>query len=144
MTGILGAVLEDTELEKDPTSSPELDKIFQRLREETVEDHASKPVKTMLLNVIELRASNWGRIEAGISSPPSSPVGPKLTPFQQMDPVFYNSKGQVISREEAGFADEDSDYSYLQNPGSFEADQFDDSGEMDEEMLAAYEEFCRQ
>lgn len=61
----------------------------------------SRSMSGLLKSVLTLRAANWGRV----TSPSPSPVTPpSLNTFTQ-EPVFYNTTGQRITREDAGYGE---------------------------------------
>ncbi|XP_013402056.1 polyadenylate-binding protein-interacting protein 1 [Lingula anatina] len=156
-----GAVLEDEErVMVNKPSGKSMDDIFQLIKKCTVEDSVSKHIKQMMLGVIELRASDWGRAE---SSPVvKSDAHNAFTfnqddPFTQPEPVFYDSRGQQITRVQAGFQEEypevysQSDVDeYVKWADPEQYDGYDeygydfDQGGMDDEMAAAYDQFVTE
>ncbi|KAL5022717.1 hypothetical protein ScPMuIL_001872 [Solemya velum] len=127
----------------------------------------------LIKSVLNLKECNWGRQDSSSSTPTSAPSDPafpaEVSQFLQNEPVFYNTMGQMISREEAGFYQEDDYLNYSLNdeeeaaytqwqnswnqpypqspvyePWSPHSSYTNSAGpDMDDEMDAAYEEFLR-
>ncbi|CAG2193906.1 PAIP1 [Mytilus edulis] len=124
----------------------------------------------LIASVLSLKSSNWGRRDSASSQPNMSFQNQQE--YDLNEPIFYNSKGQPITREEAGFNDYNSylmaeeeaaeEYArweagelddgqfypswsaYPENYDYQQIEHYDDgySG-MDDEMEAAYEEFLK-
>jgi len=108
---------------------------------------SSRDVKQMLLKLVELRSSNWGRVLAAAASSEATPDNdpnyfmnePTFytadgTPFTAADPDYSEKYQEILDRE--GFYDGD-----FEENGNDEFDTEDDD-EMDPEIEEAFEKFC--
>eukprot|EP00062_Callorhinchus_milii_P026173 gi/632987980/ref/XP_007882855.1/ PREDICTED: polyadenylate-binding protein-interacting protein 1-like [Callorhinchus milii] len=142
---LTGSVLEDAWKTK---GKSDMLGIIQRIENVVLDASCSRDVKQMLLKLIELQSSNWGRVHTPVTY---SEATPENDPNYYMnEPVFYSAEGialtpadpdylekyqEMIDREEMlqGYSDDDGD-AYL--------DLSDD--EMDPEMVEAFEKFCAE
>ncbi|XP_067885241.1 polyadenylate-binding protein-interacting protein 1 [Heterodontus francisci] len=142
---LTGSVLEDAWKTQGKSDMAE---IIQRIENVVLDSSCSRDVKQMLLKLVELRSSNWGRVHTAATY---SEATPENDPNYYMnEPVFYSAEGipltpadpdylekyqEMIDREELfqGYSDEDGD-AYLD----------DSENEMDPEMEEAFEKFCAE
>lgn len=139
---LTGARLEDHERQaSEERAAPEMDKIIKKIKEITNTCYVKSNIKSLLLSVVDLRASDWGR---AVSSPGVQKDFSKTENYL-CGTVFYGPDGQPISSEEASFLQNTCNpysYSSIMNGEVYRAE---DPGEnMDEEMQAAFEEFLQQ
>ncbi|XP_074642482.1 polyadenylate-binding protein-interacting protein 1-like isoform X2 [Tubulanus polymorphus] len=142
-----GAILEDSVTR----ANSSLDPLFQKIHEAVYGDKytSNQKLKDMLQQVLTLRLSNWGRSESSVLS--NGFINNKhlsAPPFTQLDPVFYDTEGKQITREQAGY-DESYDYDETtpEDPDYIsEADLifYDNGSEIDDEIDEAYEQFLRE
>ncbi|XP_050403377.1 polyadenylate-binding protein-interacting protein 1 isoform X2 [Patella vulgata] len=106
---LAGAAIEDI-----PDS--QIQSVFDRLSQLQVSD-VHENAKFMIKSVIDLRSNNWGRGESTSSSTDGldASMGDLnlANNVLECEPVFFDAKGQRITRAEAGYqdeADEESDY----------------------------------
>lgn len=89
--------------------------IYSKIR--TLEKHPSlnKTSHCLINSVLSRIDSNFGVDQAPSPQKPVSYPSNTMSAnnFQLNEPIFYNSMGQPISREEAGFSQEESDYEGL-------------------------------
>lgn len=115
---LAGKTIEDYDRGVSNTASSELiNKIFNDGRNYIVNGQVDRYLREQWLQLIEFRATDWGRRPAkGQSSrlmyEQPGPAGAGAVNGAAGDvftnmPVFYNAKGTVISAQEAGFKDED-------------------------------------
>ncbi|NWR22754.1 PAIP1 protein, partial [Emberiza fucata] len=111
-----------------------------------------RDVKHMLLKLVELRSSNWGRVHG---TTPHAEATPENDPNYFMnEPTFYTSDGvpftaadpdyqekyqELLEREDL-FSYYEENGADLSGPGELYFDEIDD--EMDPEIEEAYEKFC--
>uniref|UniRef100_A0A8C0F2K7 MIF4G domain-containing protein n=1 Tax=Bubo bubo TaxID=30461 RepID=A0A8C0F2K7_BUBBB len=111
-----------------------------------------RDVKHMLLKLVELRSSNWGRVHG---TSPRTEATPENDPNYFMnEPTFYTSDGvpftaadpdyqekyqELLEREDL-FPEYEENGTDLSGPGDLYFDDIDD--EMDPEIEEAYEKFC--
>ncbi|XP_069739767.1 polyadenylate-binding protein-interacting protein 1 isoform X1 [Narcine bancroftii] len=122
--------------------------IIHRVKNVVLDCNCSRDVKQMLLKLLELRSSNWGRVQTAATYNEATPENDPN--YYMNEPVFYSAEGipltpadpdylekyqEMIDREELlqGYSDEDEDV-YV--------DVSDN--EMDPEMEEAYEKFCAE
>jgi polyadenylate-binding protein-interacting protein 1 len=138
-----GTALEDYEI-KNCGAAPLMDKIFQRIRDVTHNTDVNRPLREMLLRVVELRSNDWGRA-ASSTVQRSEHSNRQLTSGEA---VLYGPDGVPLTVEEAHFLhsnggacehDDDEDYDFLRHiEGGWST-----GDELDDEIAAAYEEFLR-
>ncbi|NXA32418.1 PAIP1 protein, partial [Eudromia elegans] len=146
---LTGSVLEDAWKEK---GKNEMDEMIQRIENVVLDANCSRDVKQMLLKLVELRSSNWGRVHA---TSPYREATPENDPNYFMnEPTFYTSDGvpftaadpdyqekyqELLEREDL-FPDYEENGTDLSGAGDPYFDDIDD--EMDPEIEEAYEKFC--
>nr|XP_033787633.1 polyadenylate-binding protein-interacting protein 1 isoform X2 [Geotrypetes seraphini] len=85
---LTGSVLEDAWKEK---GKADMEEIIQRMENVVLDASCSRDVKQMLLKLVELRSSNWGRV---LSTTTYSEATPENDPNYFMnEPTFYTSEG---------------------------------------------------
>ncbi|KAI1240126.1 Polyadenylate-binding protein-interacting protein 1, partial [Lamprotornis superbus] len=146
---LTGSVLEDAWKEK---GKNDMEEIIQRIENVVLDANCSRDVKHMLLKVVELRSSNWGRVH---ETSPHTKATPENDPNYFMnEPTFYTSDGipftaadpdyqekyqELLEREDL-FPYYEENGADLSGPGELYFDEIDD--EMDPEIEEAYEKFC--
>uniref|UniRef100_A0A8C5LXY5 Polyadenylate-binding protein-interacting protein 1 n=1 Tax=Leptobrachium leishanense TaxID=445787 RepID=A0A8C5LXY5_9ANUR len=156
---LTGSVLEDAWKEK---GAPYMDEVMQRMKNVVLDAQCSRlkmaisssqDVKQMLLKLVELRSSNWGRVQAVSTFREATPENDPN--YFMNEPTFYTSEGVPFTAADPDYQEkyqelldrEDFFPDYEENgtdfPGGGEPflDDFDDD-EMDPEMEEAYEKFC--
>ncbi|KAM9330000.1 polyadenylate-binding protein-interacting protein 1 [Gastrophryne carolinensis] len=146
---LTGSVLEDAWKEK---GHHYMDEVIQRMKNVVLDADCSRDVKQMLLKLVELRSSNWGRVHSTSTHSESTPENdpnyfmnePTFytsdgTPFTAADPDYQEKYQEMLDREDFFLEENGTDA-----PGSGDSflDDFDD--EMDPEMVEAYEKFCKE
>ncbi|XP_014661426.1 PREDICTED: polyadenylate-binding protein-interacting protein 1-like isoform X2 [Priapulus caudatus] len=100
-----GAGLEDKERELVGAPLTEaqdsLDAIFQHIKQLTMETNVSMRTKSLLGNVIDLRAADWGRTPG--SPAVNADMSPPIGEFASNVPVFYNTDGSTVPIEDMGY-----------------------------------------
>ncbi|NWS80664.1 PAIP1 protein, partial [Toxostoma redivivum] len=85
---LTGSVLEDAWKEK---GKNDMEEIIQRIENVVLDANCGRDVKHMLLKVVELRSSNWGRVH---ETSPRAKATPENDPNYFMnEPTFYTSDG---------------------------------------------------
>ncbi|XP_074426173.1 polyadenylate-binding protein-interacting protein 1 isoform X1 [Larus michahellis] len=146
---LTGSVLEDAWKEK---GRNDMEEVIQRIENVVLDANCSRDVKHMLLKLVELRSSNWGRVHG---SSPHTEATPENDPNYFMnEPTFYTSDGvpftaadpdyqekyqELLEREDL-FPDYEENGTDLPGSGDPYFDDIDD--EMDPEIEEAYEKFC--
>ncbi|KAJ8381083.1 hypothetical protein SKAU_G00018610 [Synaphobranchus kaupii] len=140
---LTGSVLEDTWKER---CKPDMDEVVQKIESILLDVSCSREVKQMLLKLVELRSSDWGRVQGAAAAYEATPENdpnyfmnePTFymkdgTPFTAADPE-YSEKYQEILDREGYFPD------FYEENGS--EVYYDSADEMDPEIEEAYETFC--
>ncbi|NXT66581.1 PAIP1 protein, partial [Chaetops frenatus] len=146
---LTGSVLEDAWKEK---GKNDMEEIIQRIENVVLDANCSRDVKHMLLKVVELQSSNWGRVH---ETSPCTKATPENDPNYFMnEPTFYTSDGipftaadpdyqekyqELLEREDL-FPDYEENGMALSGPGDQYFDDLDNK--MDPEIEEAYEKFC--
>lgn len=127
-------VLKFTGSSLDAGSRTEMDEVICNLKDVAMTAAISQGTRSLLLSVVELRASNWGR---GPPSPAQSPVG---TPTHSNIPLgtVYYGPGGVIQRVEEDLEDSASDTDDIVNYGWSPAVE-----ELEGDVAEAFEEFLK-
>uniref|UniRef100_A0A2K5EWY3 Polyadenylate-binding protein-interacting protein 1 n=1 Tax=Aotus nancymaae TaxID=37293 RepID=A0A2K5EWY3_AOTNA len=135
---LTGSVLEDAWKEKGKMDMAE---IIQRIENVVLDANCSRDVKQMLLKLVELRSSNWGRVHATSTYREATPEDDPN--YFMNEPTFYTSDGvpftALLEREDF-FPDYEENGTDLSGAGDPYLDDIDD--EMDPEIEEAYEKFC--
>uniref|UniRef100_A0A452TM58 Polyadenylate-binding protein-interacting protein 1 n=1 Tax=Ursus maritimus TaxID=29073 RepID=A0A452TM58_URSMA len=85
---LTGSVLEDAWKEKGKT---DMEEIIQRIENVVLDANCSRDVKQMLLKLVELRSSNWGRVHATSTYREATPENDPN--YFMNEPTFYTSDG---------------------------------------------------
>ncbi|XP_059405482.1 polyadenylate-binding protein-interacting protein 1-like [Carassius carassius] len=142
---LTGSVLEDTWKEK---GQSDMDEVIKKIEDIVLDAKCSRDVRTMLLKLVELRSSNWGRVHtAAVSSDATPDNDPNYfmneptfytadgTPFTAADPEYSEKYQEILDREDCF-------------PDAYEEDGNDsfcsDEDEMDPEIEEAFERFCME
>ncbi|XP_059550799.1 polyadenylate-binding protein-interacting protein 1 isoform X1 [Myotis daubentonii] len=146
---LTGSVLEDAWKEKGKTDMQE---VIQRIENVVLDAHCSRDVKQMLLKLVELRSSNWGRVHVTSTYREATPENdpnyfmnePTFytsdgVPFTAADPDYQEKYQELLEREDF-FPDYEENGTDLSGAGDPYLDDIDD--EMDPEIEEAYEKFC--
>ncbi|KAG9337919.1 hypothetical protein JZ751_027412 [Albula glossodonta] len=140
---LTGSVLEDTWKEK---GSPDMDELVKKIEIILLDASCSRDVRQMLLKLVELRSSDWGRVQGAATTSEATPDNdpnyfmnePTFytadgTPFTAADPEYSEKYQEILDREDY-FPDP-----YEEN-GNEQYDEYENG--MDPEIEEAYETFC--
>lgn len=127
-------VLKFTGSSLDAGSRAEMDEIICTLKDVAMTAQIAQGTRSLLLAVVELRASNWGR------GPPSPAHSPASTPTHSNIPLgtVYYGPGGVIQRVEEDLEDSASDTDDVVNYGWSPAVE-----ELEGDVAEAFEEFLK-
>ncbi|KAM8760288.1 polyadenylate-binding protein-interacting protein 1 [Acanthopagrus schlegelii] len=142
---LTGSVLDDAWKE---SGKPHMEKLIQRIETILLDATCSRDVRQMLLKLVELRSSDWGRVRAAAAASNATPDNdpnyfmnePTFytedgTPFTAADPEYAEKYQEILDRQDY-FSDAD---------GENGNELYDDSeDEMEPEMEEAFEHFCRE
>uniref|UniRef100_A0A8C0FBN6 Polyadenylate-binding protein-interacting protein 1 n=1 Tax=Bubo bubo TaxID=30461 RepID=A0A8C0FBN6_BUBBB len=94
---LTGSVLEDAWKEK---GKNDMEEMIQRIENVVLDANCSRDVKHMLLKLVELRSSNWGRVHG---TSPRTEATPENDPNYFMnEPTFYTSDGVPFTAADPG------------------------------------------
>ncbi|KAM9810835.1 polyadenylate-binding protein-interacting protein 1 [Neosynchiropus ocellatus] len=139
---LTGSVLEDAWREK---RKSHMDDLIGRIRTILLGASCSRDVNQMLLQVVELKSSDWGRVSSSAASKATPYNDPNYfmneptfytedgTPFTAADPEYAEKYQELLDRQ--GYFDET-----LSENGTGSLYDFED--DMDPEIEEAYESFC--
>ncbi|XP_077141533.1 polyadenylate-binding protein-interacting protein 1 [Ranitomeya variabilis] len=145
---LTGSVLEDAWKEKGQFY---MDEVIQRMKNVVLDSDRSRDVRQMLLKLVELRSSNWGRVHSTWTFKEATPENDPN--YFMNEPTFYTSEGIPFTAADPEYQEKyqemlDREDFFCEEPVtdlSASGDAFlDDLGddEMDPEMQEAYEKFC--
>ncbi|XP_056458640.1 polyadenylate-binding protein-interacting protein 1 [Gadus chalcogrammus] len=142
---LTGSVLEDTWKRN---KKSDMDKLVKRIENTVLDANCSRDVKQMLLKLVELRSSDWGRVHAAAAANYATPDNdpnyfmnePTFyttdgTPFTAADPEYSEKYQEILDREDINFPEQE------ENNGSDSYEEEEDD-EMDPEIEEAFENFC--
>ncbi|KAL0979143.1 hypothetical protein UPYG_G00181300 [Umbra pygmaea] len=139
---LTGSVLEDSWKE---SGKSDMDQLVDRIKNIVMDAKCSRDVKQMLLGLLELRSSNWGRVYASAAAEATPDNDPNYfmneptfytadgTPFTAADPEYSEKYQEILDREDDYFPE---DYEENGNELLYDED------EMDPEIEEAFETFC--
>lgn len=136
-----GSVMDDDDRQAHGGVSVDMELLMKNVKTKAVTHEMPQHLKEMLLNLIDLRASDWGRAPT-TPAPPMRPnyASASAKPERGGKGDYYGPDGQILTPEERAFLaqsginldDENEDYDY-----------HDEQDGMDDEMFQAFEEFLR-
>ncbi|XP_028915916.1 polyadenylate-binding protein-interacting protein 1 isoform X2 [Ornithorhynchus anatinus] len=94
---LTGSVLEDAWKEKGKT---DMEEMIQRIENVVLDANCSRDVKQMLLKLVELRSSNWGRVHAATTFKEATPDNDPN--YFMNEPTFYTSDGIPFTAADPG------------------------------------------
>ncbi|NP_001003504.1 polyadenylate-binding protein-interacting protein 1 [Danio rerio] len=140
-----GSILDDAWKEN---GQSDMDELVKKIEEILLDAKCSRDVRQMLLKLVELRSSNWGRVHtAAVSSDATPDNDPNYfmneptfytvdgTPFTAADPEYSEKYQEILDREDY-FPD-----AYEENGNE---SLCGDEDEMDPEIKEAFEKFCME
>ncbi|XP_066470922.1 polyadenylate-binding protein-interacting protein 1 [Tiliqua scincoides] len=148
---LTGSVLEDAWKDKGKTF---MDDIVQKIENVVLDANCSRDVKHMLLKLVELRSSNWGRVHITSTYKEATPENDpnyfmneptfytsEGVPFTAADPDYQEKYQELLDRQDL-FQEYEENGTDLSGAGDPYFDDDDDDDQMDPEIEEAYEKFC--
>ncbi|KAM4745716.1 polyadenylate-binding protein-interacting protein 1 [Anableps anableps] len=139
---LTGSILDDAWKK---IGKPHMEELVQRIKTVLLDATCSRDVRQMLLKLVELRSSNWGRV---CSAAAASNATPDNDPNYFMnEPTFYTEDGTPFTAADPEYAEkyqellERQDY-FHDVYGENGNEEYDIEDEMDPEIEEAYENFC--
>ncbi|XP_048875581.1 polyadenylate-binding protein-interacting protein 1 isoform X2 [Brienomyrus brachyistius] len=140
---LTGSVLEDDWKENGETT---MDDLITKIRSIQLDVSCSRDVKEMLLSLLELRSSNWGRVYSGSAVVEATPDNDPN--YFMNEPTFYTADGTPFTAADPEYSEH---YQDILDREAYCPDVCEENGtegyyeeedEMDPEMVEAYEKFC--
>ncbi|XP_039606443.1 polyadenylate-binding protein-interacting protein 1 isoform X1 [Polypterus senegalus] len=146
---LTGSTLEDAWAAK---KKSHMDDLIQKIKTSILDATSSRDVRNMLMNLVELRSSGWGRVHCAASYSEATPENDpnyfmneptfyteEGVPFTAADPEYSEKYQEMLDQEDffAAYFEENGTDAHGGNDGYFE-----DEEEMDPEMEEAFEKFC--
>ncbi|XP_037114986.1 polyadenylate-binding protein-interacting protein 1 [Syngnathus acus] len=140
---LTGSALDDAWKEQGKTTF--MDALIQRIETIVLDATCSRDVRQMLLKLVELRSSDWGRVCAAVSSNATPDNDPN---YFMNEPTFYTEDGTPFTAADPEYAEkyqelmEKQDYFHdFGGENETEDDEYDFDDEMDPEIEEAFESF---
>ncbi|XP_072289396.1 polyadenylate-binding protein-interacting protein 1 [Eucyclogobius newberryi] len=141
---LTGSVLDDEWKSK---REKHMDEIIQRIETVLLDATCSRDVRQMLLKLVELRSSDWGRVKAATASSSATPDNDPN--YFMNEPIFYTEDGTPFTAADPDYAERYQEIMDKQNyfhefDGENEncSDGYDFEDEMEPEIEEAFESFC--
>uniref|UniRef100_A0A096LQC1 Polyadenylate-binding protein-interacting protein 1 n=1 Tax=Poecilia formosa TaxID=48698 RepID=A0A096LQC1_POEFO len=150
---LTGSILDDAWKK---SGKPHMEELVQRIETILLDATCSRDVRQMLLKLVELRSSDWGRVSAAATASNATPDNDPN--YFMNEPTFYTEDGTPFTAADPEYAEkyqellERQDYfhdAYGENgneeykcDASSDPFRFDIEDEMDPEIEEAYESFC--
>ncbi|XP_054630742.1 polyadenylate-binding protein-interacting protein 1 [Dunckerocampus dactyliophorus] len=138
---LTGSVLDDAWKE---SGEPHMEELIQRIETIVLDATCSRDVRQMLLKLVELRSSDWGRVCAAVASNATPDNDPN---YFMNEPTFYTEDGTPFTAADPEYAEKYQEI--LERQDYFhdlceenENDEYDFDDEMDPEIEEAFENFC--
>lgn len=138
---LTGSVLDDAWKE---SGKAHMEDLIQRIETILLDATCNRDVRQMLLKLVELRSSDWGRVRATAASNATPENDPNYfmneptfytedgTPFTAADPEYAEKYQEILDRQ---------DY-FHDTCGDNGNEEYDFEDEMDPEIEEAFENFC--
>uniref|UniRef100_A0A1A7YLD9 Polyadenylate-binding protein-interacting protein 1 n=1 Tax=Iconisemion striatum TaxID=60296 RepID=A0A1A7YLD9_9TELE len=139
---LTGSVLDDAWKKG---GKPHMDKLIQRIETILLDATCSRDVRQMLLKLVELRSSDWGRVCVAAAASNATPDNDPN--YFMNEPTFYTEDGTPFTAADPEYAEkyqeilERQDY-FHDVYGENGNEAYDSEDEMDPEIEEAYESFC--
>lgn len=139
---LTGSVLDDTWKE---ARKPYMDELIQRIENVLLDADCSRDVKQMLLKLVELRSSDWGRVRAAAAASNATPDNDPN--YFMNEPTFYTEDGTPFTAADPEYAEKYQEILDRQDyfndiDGENGTDVYDFEDEMEPEIEEAFEHFC--
>ncbi|XP_035999888.1 polyadenylate-binding protein-interacting protein 1-like [Fundulus heteroclitus] len=139
---LTGSILDDAWKK---SGKPHMDELVQRIEIILLDATCSRDVRQMLLKLVELRSSDWGRVCVAAATSNATPDNDPN--YFMNEPTFYTEDGTPFTAADPEYAEryqellERQDY-FHEAYGENGNEEYDFDDEMDPEIEEAYESFC--
>ncbi|XP_063753599.1 polyadenylate-binding protein-interacting protein 1 isoform X2 [Eleginops maclovinus] len=141
---LTGSVLDDTWKE---SGQQHMEELIRRIENILLDATCSRDVRQMLLKLVELRSSDWGRVRAAAAASKATPDNDPN--YFMNEPTFYTEDGTPFTAADPDYAEKYQEIldrqDYFNDPdgeNGSEFDLYDTEDEMEPEIEEAYETFC--
>ncbi|XP_035514371.1 polyadenylate-binding protein-interacting protein 1 [Morone saxatilis] len=140
---LTGSVLDDAWKE---SGKQHMEKLIQRIETILLDATCSRDVRQMLLKLVELRSSDWGRVRAAAAASNATPDNDPN--YFMNEPTFYTEDGTPFTAADPEYAEK---YQEIMDRQDYFHDVYGENGneiyddsedEMEPEMEEAFENFC--
>ncbi|KAM3867635.1 polyadenylate-binding protein-interacting protein 1 [Diretmus argenteus] len=138
---LTGCVLEDAWKEN---GKSDMQQLIERIENIVLDATCSRDVKQMLLKLVELRSSDWGRVCAAAAASKATPDNDPN--YFMNEPTFYTADGIPFTAADPEYSEK---YQEILDREDYFPDLFEENGndsssedEMDPEIEEAFETFC--
>ncbi|XP_070690244.1 polyadenylate-binding protein-interacting protein 1 [Pempheris klunzingeri] len=140
---LTGSVLEDAWKEN---GKPHMEKLIQRIETILLDANCSRDVRQMLLKLVELRSSDWGRVRVAAAASNATPDNDPN--YFMNEPTFYTEDGTPFTAADPEYAEK---YQEILDRQDYFHDIYGENGneeyesdedEMEPEIEEAFENFC--
>ncbi|XP_066510041.1 polyadenylate-binding protein-interacting protein 1-like isoform X1 [Hoplias malabaricus] len=140
---LTGSIVEDTWKK---SGKSHMDEIIQRIENIVLDAQCSRDVKQMLMRLVELRSSNWGRVHAAAQFTDATPDSDPN--YYMNEPTFYTADGTPFTAADPDYSEK---YQEILEREDYFPDLYEENGneelyaeedEMDPEIEEAFEKFC--
>lgn len=139
---LTGSVLDD---EWKSTGQQHMEEIIQRIETVLLDAACSRDVRQMLLKLVELRSSDWGRVKGATAASSATPDNDPN--YFMNEPIFYTEDGTPFTAADPDFAEK---YQEIMDKQNYFHDVYGENGnegsdfedEMDPDIEEAFENFC--
>lgn len=139
---LTGSVLDD---EWKSSGQRHMDEIVQRIENVLLDATCSRDVRQMLLKLVELRSSDWGRVKGATAASSATPDNDPN--YFMNEPIFYTEDGTPFTAADPDYAEK---YQEILDKQNYFSDFYGENGnegfdledEMDAEIEEAFENFC--
>uniref|UniRef100_A0A3B5LK20 Polyadenylate-binding protein-interacting protein 1 n=1 Tax=Xiphophorus couchianus TaxID=32473 RepID=A0A3B5LK20_9TELE len=139
---LTGSILDDAWKK---SGKPHMEELVRRIETVLLDATCSRDVRQMLLKLVELRSSDWGRVSSAAAASNATPDNDPN--YFMNEPTFYTEDGTPFTAADPEYAEkyqellEKEDY-FHDAYGENGNEEYDIEDEMDPEIEEAYENFC--
>ncbi|KAM7415873.1 hypothetical protein PAMA_018099 [Pampus argenteus] len=138
---LTGSILDDAWKE---SGKPHMEDLIKRIENILLDATCNRDVRQMLLKLVELRSSDWGRVRAAAASNATPDNDPN---YFMNEPTFYTEDGTPFTAADPEYAEKYQEIMDRQDYfhdvcGDNENEEYDFEDEMDPEIEEAFENFC--
>ncbi|XP_078107305.1 polyadenylate-binding protein-interacting protein 1 isoform X3 [Sander vitreus] len=139
---LTGSVLDDAWKE---SGKPHMEELIQRIETILLDATCSRDVRQMLLKLVELRSSDWGRVRAAAAASNATPDNDPN--YFMNEPTFYTEDGTPFTAADPEYAEKYQEILDRQDyfhdlDGENGNEIYDSEDEMEPEIEEAFENFC--